>query len=369
MKAAFLCLIAMVACSFILSQDAPTAAKPAWQLAAEKQVAPLLEKKQLNAVMIGVIDRTGKKHFLALGDKPDNLTMLDEHTIFEIGSISKTMTSMILADGIQRMELKLDDPVQNYLPQGMVMPKRGDHVITLEDLATHTSGLPRLAPLQMSQLADPKVRANPYATMNAEQLKQALAEAKAKESKTPTPAYSNFGVSLLGYTLCQKYGKSYESLLKERILEPVGMKETWLVVPEAEKVRFIDGFDAAGKLSTHWDFTDITAGAGGIRSTTHDMLLYVEAGMGRSKGLRIAFDVALHPQYEMGRQGQIGLGWLLGEMEGKRFAWHNGGTGGFSTFCAFSKSPGVGVVVLSNRSKPGGEIDRLGMTVLRELLK
>jgi CubicO group peptidase (beta-lactamase class C family) len=213
------------------------------------------------------------------------------------------------------------------------------------------------------------VRANPYATMNADQLKQALAETKAKESKLPTPAYSNFGVSLLGYVLCQKYGKDYGTLVKERVFEPVGMKESWLVVPDAEKARFIDGFDATGKPCGHWDFTDITAGAGGIRSTTNDMLLYVEAGMGRSKGLRIAFDVALHPQYEMGRQGHIGLGWLLGEREGKRFAWHNGGTGGFSTFCAFSKSPGVGVVVLSNRSKPNGAIDELGMTVLEELLK
>jgi D-alanyl-D-alanine-carboxypeptidase/D-alanyl-D-alanine-endopeptidase len=367
MKAGLFAMVVLLLTTLLTAQE-PSTSMPKWQALVQTQTEPLLKDNQLNALVIGVMDRTGKKTFLTVGTKPDTLARLDEHTIFEIGSITKTMTSLVLADGIQKKELLLDDPVQNYLPKDMTMPKRGEHIITLEDLATHTSGLPRLAPLQITQSLDPKIRANPYATMDAAQLTKALAGAKARESKKPTPDYSNFGVGLLGYALCQKYGKPYGTLLDERIFQPLNMKETWLTVPESEKVRFIDGFDPAGKPAPHWDFTDATAGAGGIRSTAHDMLLYVEAGSNRTQAKRIAFDVALHPQYEMGR-GHIGLGWILGEIEGKKFAWHNGGTAGFMSFCAFSRSPQVGVVVLSNRAKRGGEIDKLGMGILRELLK
>lgn len=345
--------------------------KPAWVVVAENYAIPLLEKKKLNNIVIGIIDKNGQKQFMPMGTKPDALKSLDEHTIFEIGSITKTMTSMVFADGIQRSELKLDDPVQMYLPKDITVPLRGSHAITLEDLATHTSGMPRIASLQMGQLlVNPKLEENPYAKFDAEQLKKALASTKPVVSKKPTIAYSNFGTGLLGYALCLKYGKSYGDLLKERLFGPLGMKDSSLVVPESDKSRFIDCFKADGKPCSHWDFTDVTAGAGGVRSTAADMLLYLEAGSGRTKPLRTAFELATAPQYEMPPAGKIGLAWIISEGPNKkRFYWHNGGTGGFSSFCAFAKDPAVAVVVLSNRSCPGGEIDILGMKVLMELMK
>lgn len=380
MKRTTVCLLVMVLSSTVSTDSRSQAQdkssqkveeKAAWLAAAEKFALPLIEKKRLNAVVIGVIDRTGKKHYLALGEKPASLQQLDEHTIFEIGSITKTMTSMILADGIQRSELKLDDPVQGFLPQDITVPIRGTHVITLEDLATHTSGLPRIAGMQLGQfLVNPKLEQNPYASFDAEQLKKALASTKAVASKQPTIAYSNFGAGLLGYALCLKYGKSYEELLKERLFGPLGMKESSLVVPASDQTRFIDCYDQHGKACSHWDFTDVTAGAGGVRSSAADMLLYLEAASARTKTLRNAFELALAPQYEMPPMGKIGLAWIIGETPAKkRFYWHNGGTGGFSSFCAFAKDPAVAVVVLSNRSAPAGEIDKLGMRVFLELMK
>ncbi|HQR08921.1 MAG TPA: serine hydrolase [Gemmatales bacterium] len=347
------------------------AEKPAWQIAAEKQALPLIEKKKLNALVIGVVDRQGKKHFFTLGEKPGSLEKLDENTIFEIGSITKTMTAFLLADAIQRLEAKLDDPVQSYLPAGMVVPKRGNKEITVEDLATHTSGFPRSpVGLESKLLANSKLMANPYGDFNEEDLKKSLANTKPKESAKPNVSYSNYGMGLLGYALTQKYKKSYEALLQERLFTPLGMKSSTTHVPEAGQARFVEGFAQDGKSSPHWEFLDTIGPAGAVRSTAADMLLYLEAAMGRTKKSppALAFDVALAPQFEMNAKMQIGLAWIIAEINKKRIWWHNGGTGGFSSFAGFSKSPAVGVIVLSNRSNISGEVDKIGMKVLEALM-
>ena len=354
-----------------IEQDGKTTAldKPAWQIAGEKQALPLIEKKKLNALVIGVIDREGKKHFFTLGEKPNTLDKLDENTLFEIGSITKTMTSFLLADAIQRLEAKLDDPVQSLLPAGMTVPKRGNHEITLEDLATHTSGFPRLqVGLANKLMLDSKLQANPYSAYDVEDLKKSLADTKPKVSEKPKVEYSNYGFGLLGFALSQKYKKSYEELLQERLFTPLGMKVSFSVVPDGEKSRFIDGFTPEGKPSQHWDFHDASAGAGVVRSTAADMLLYLEAAMGRTKKLQPAFELMEAAQYEMGSKMQIGLAWIIIEINKKRAWWHNGGTGGFASFAGFSKNPGVGVIVLSNRFNAAGEVDKIGMKVLEALI-
>jgi D-alanyl-D-alanine-carboxypeptidase/D-alanyl-D-alanine-endopeptidase len=343
-----------------------------WQAVAEKVTKPWFEKKQLSALVIGVIDKQGKKHFLTLGEKPESLAKLDENTLFEIGSITKTMTSMLLADGIQRMELKLDDPVQQFMPAGVTIPLRDGKPITLEHLATHTSGMPRLAPGQMQRLmVDSKLQEDPYASFDVDQLKKALEGTKINVTKKPKVDYSNFGTGLLGYALTQKYGKGYEALLKERLFEPLGMKSTYLVVPESEKARFIDGFTGAGKPSKHWNFTDNTAGAGGVRSTASDMLLYLQAGMNTNVNDKLtpAFNLALAPQYEMSGKSRIGLNWIMMDMKGKTAHWHNGGTGGFASFAGFIRDAGVAVVILSNRAPEAGRTDQLGFEILGALLE
>ena len=363
--------VVVMGLGFAVTQEARSQKgdKATWQVAAEKQALPLIEKKKLNALVIGVIDRQGKKHFFTLGEKPGTLDKLDENTIFEIGSISKTMTSFLLADAIQRLEAKLDDPVQSLLPAGMTVPKRGNKDITLEDLATHTSGFPRLqVGLGRKLMLDAKLQVNPYSAFDVEDLKKSLAETKPKMSDKPKVEYSNYGAGLLGFALCQKYKKSYAELLQERLFTPLGMKDSFIVVPDAEKARFIDGFTPEGKPAQHWDFRDASAGAGAVRSTASDMLSYVEAAMGRMKKLQPAFELMEAPQYEMGPKTQIGLAWIIIEMNKKRAWWHNGGTGGFASFAGFSKNPGVGVIVLSNRFNAAGEVDKIGMKVLEALI-
>ena len=341
-----------------------------WKSVAETLTRPWLEKKQINAVVIGVIDKEGQHHFLTLGEKPESLAKLDENTIFEIGSITKTMTAMLLADAIQRMELKLDDPVQEFMPEGIYLPARDGKPITLEHLATHTSGFPRLAPYQMTRLMfDQKLRDDPYRTFQIEDLKKALASIKIRTTSKPKVEYSNFGTGLLGYALTQKYRKNFETLLRERLFQPLGMNSSYLEVPESEQARFIEAYNAEGKVVRRWGFSDVTAGAGGVRSTAADMLRYLQAGLKQDHPLTPAFNLALAPQYEINASMKIGLNWLILQKNGKSIHWHNGGTGGFASYAALCRDADVAVVVLSNRAPEKPLMDELGMKLIETLIE
>lgn len=371
MKQLFVLLMSILVASVSTGQETKAKQeKLTWQEVAQAALNPLLEKKKINQVMIGVIDQKGNKHFLAMGEKPEKLEKLDENTIFEIGSVTKTMTSVLLAEAIQKMEMKLDDPVQQYLPVGMTVPTRDGKPVTLEQLATHTSGFPRMPQSQIDQvMKDSKLRSDPYSQFDSTQLKKALDTTKVKVEKKPKVDYSNFGTGLLGFALAHKYGKDYSTLIHDRLFKPLEMNSSFITVPALDQKRFIDGYSPTGTVVQHWDFTDPAVGAGGVRSTAADMLRYLEAAMGKSNALQPAFNLALAPQYEMNPRMQIGLAWIMLDMQKSRVWWHNGGTGGFATYCAFSKSPGVAVVILCNRGGTNRDVDSLGMKLMETLLK
>lgn len=210
--------------------------------------------------------------------------------------------------------------------------------------------------------------ANPYSGYDAAQLKDSLAATTPKVSEKPKVEYSNYATGLLGFALCHKYGKSYEALIQERLFTPLEMKSSFIKLPESEQSRFIDGFTESGSPSKHWDFQDVMSGAGAVRSSAADMLRYLEAAMGRTKKLQPAFELAEAFQYDIVPRGKIGLAWMIIEVSKKKAWWHNGGTGGFSSFCGFCRDPGVAVVVLSNRFNGQGEVDKAGMKVLSALI-
>src|SRR4029079_17351415 len=137
-------IVTCVALLSLLFAAASADDTPAWRTKADELVKPLLEAKKLHNVIVGVVDGTGKRHYMTFGDKPDVLEKFDENTVFEIGSITKVFTSLALADAVTKGEMKLEDPVKKYLPKSITLPKRGEDDITLEELATHTSGLPRI---------------------------------------------------------------------------------------------------------------------------------------------------------------------------------------------------------------------------------
>src|SRR5687767_12715314 len=166
-------------------------------------------------LVVGVIEPAGSR-VVSYGKSG-----LDGDTLFEIGSITKVFTSLLLADMIQKGEVALTDPVAKYLPETVRMPERGGKKITLEHLATHTSSLPRL-PANMF----PRDPANPYADYTTGQLYEFLSSTELMRDIGEKYEYSNLGVGLLGHALARRAGMSYETLVRMRILEPLGMKST-----------------------------------------------------------------------------------------------------------------------------------------------
>jgi serine-type D-Ala-D-Ala carboxypeptidase/endopeptidase len=317
------------------------------------------KQHQSVGIVVGIVDSTGRAT-ISYGkfDAGDNRAVEGE-TIFEIGSVTKVFTSLILADMVQRGEVALTDPVAKYLPAGMKMPERNGRQITLEDLATHTSGLPRLPSNQ-----SPDDAANPYADYSVERLYQFLSGYQLTRDIGSQYEYSNLGGGLLGHVLARRAGMDYEKLVCSRICEPLGMRSTSITLPDDMKARLAVGHDATMQRVPCWDLPTL-AGAGALRSTANDMLTFVAANLGYVKTpLAPAMAAMLAVPRPTGVLGLgVGLAWHILTRDGHEIVRHNGGTGGFRSFVGFERSTGMGVVVLSNAKTPAG-VDDIGQHLL-----
>jgi CubicO group peptidase (beta-lactamase class C family) len=330
----------------------------------ESQIHNLLVERidkqhQSVGIVVGVIDSTGRR-IISYGkfDSGDSRAV-DGNTVFEIGSVTKVFTSLLLADMVQRGEVALTDPVAKYLPAGVKMPERNGRQITLQDLATHTSGLPRL-PSNLS----PKDSANPYADYSVAQLYQFLSGYQLTRDIGSQYEYSNLGGALLGHVLTRRAGMDYEKLVRSRICDPLGMRSTGITLSEDMKTRFAVGHDATMQRVAYWDLPTL-AGAGALRSTVNDMLTFVAANLDYVKSpLAPAMAAMLAVHRPTGAPGlEIGLGWHILTRNGHEIVWHNGGTGGFRSFIGFERKTGTGVVVLSNAETSAG-VDDIGQHLL-----
>src|SRR5437763_3222130 len=212
-------------------------------------------------MVVGVL-QDGRRRFIAYGSAGPGRAPLDEHTIFEIGSISKTFSGVLLADAVVRSEVRIDEPVATLLPAGTVVPSRDGRQITLEDLATHRSGLPRL-PDNLT----PAYPQDPYADYDARRLYAFLAAYKLPRAPGQSVEYSNLGGGLLGHALTLR-AKAHDwgTLVAQRITGPLGMRETYVGVPSEARARTAAGHDAALDTVPAWNF-DVLAGAGALRSS------------------------------------------------------------------------------------------------------
>jgi CubicO group peptidase (beta-lactamase class C family) len=309
--------------------------------------------RQSVGIVAGVIEPSGRRLIThGKASTSDGARALDGDTVFEIGSMSKVFTSLLLADAVQRGEVALDDPISKYLPAPVKVPERG-RPITLQDLANHTSGLPRL-PTNMS----PKDPENPYADYSVEQLYQFLSAYQLPRDVGSAYEYSNLGAGLLGHILALRAGTDYESLVKTRIAGPLGMTSTSVMLTPSMKARLATGHDRLLKPTKGWDLPTL-AGAGAIRSSANDMLTFLAAAMDYGQSpLRVAMKAMLQNRAPAGAPNmEIGLGWHIARSNGKTIVWHNGGTGGYRTFMGFDPDARAGVVLLTNAASAAGPDD------------
>src|SRR5271168_411561 len=172
-------------------------------------------------IVVGVIDAKGRR-VIAYGSlAKDDKRPLNGDTIFEIGSMTKVFTSLVLMDMVQKGEVAVTDPVSKYLPATVKVPERNGKKITLQDLSTQSSGLPR-----MPGNFAPKDDLNPYADYTPEKLYQFLSGYQLTRDIGSQYEYSNLGVGLLGHALTLRAGMDYETMLRSRILDPLGMNST-----------------------------------------------------------------------------------------------------------------------------------------------
>jgi serine-type D-Ala-D-Ala carboxypeptidase/endopeptidase len=307
-------------------------------------------------VAIGIVEHGTRKVFSYGGVKANSL--------FELGSITKTFTGLVLAQMVEQKTVRFDEPVRELLPKATAAQPAGKE-ITLLDLSTQRSGLPR-----MPDNFHPKDEDNPYVDYDAKALYAYVASHGVALPEKQAFLYSNLGVGLLGQALADRANLSYEALVRKEVLDPLGMKDTSVkLTPELTK-RFATGHDEDGKPAHAWDL-DALAGAGALRSTAADMLTYVEAQLhpekvkgssAEAKTLPAAL-AASHVVHGEATDGHIALIWI--RIDDSGMYWHDGGTGGFRSYAAFDPAKDFGVVVLLNSATELA--DPLGQHIVQRL--
>ncbi|GEM_PF-164316 len=273
----------------------------------------------------------------------------DADSVFQIGSITKTFTGALLADAVLSGKMTLSDPVQAYLPAGVTIAQVGERPMTIEDLATHRSGLPRLEPDFAP--ADP---ADPYADIDEAKLWRTVSNVQPARAPGAAFEYSNLGYGLLGALIARAQGKSYADLVAEKIFTPLGMAHSSARLPDALRAQAAQGYGSDGAPVPFWTF-DAVPGLGAINSTAKDMTAYLRASMAAAAGraeetpLGHALTLALTPRADVAAPGgpRIGFAWV--SPPDGRLAMHDGGTYGFSSQIAFRTDGSRGVLVLANR--------------------
>ncbi len=325
----------------------------AWRIPSDASIRDLLVERidrERNGIgiVVGVVDGDGRRVVahgaLAHGDSRP----LDGDTVFEIGSITKVFTGLVLADMVERGEVGLDDPVVRYLPAGITMPERGGRQITLIDVATHTSGLPRwpddIAPGDRS----PKDWSNPYADYTVEQLHAFLNTHRLRRDIGAGHAYSNLGMGLLGRALAHRAGLDFETLVRQRITGPLRMADTTIALSPDQQARFAFGHDQGWRPVAAWEMPTF-AGAGALHSTANDLLTFLAAELGfADTALEAAMTAQTRSRRSSGADYIQALGWRIDPDPAGEIVWHGGATGGFRCFALFDAARRAGVVMLTN---------------------
>jgi len=308
-------------------------------------------------IVVGLVDEKGTRVITYGTASKDSKRPLDGDSVFAIGSVTKVFTATLLADMVERGEVSLNDPISKYLPKTVKTPTRDGKEITLFDLATQTSGLPRL-PTNFA----PKDPQNPYGDYSVDQMYAFLSGYTLSRGIGEKYEYSNLGVGLLGHILTLRAGTDYETLIRQRICKPLGMSDTKIKLTPDMLARLATGHNPALMSVPNWDLPTL-AGAGALRSTVNDMLKFVAANLGLTKSpLFAAMQKAHQSVRETGQPDlTIGLNWHILKKFDSEMIWHNGGTGGYHSFIGLDKKNRRGVVVLSNSAN---DIDDIGRHLL-----
>jgi serine-type D-Ala-D-Ala carboxypeptidase/endopeptidase len=308
-------------------------------------------------IVVGVIGPQGRRvisygHLNQADPRP-----LGGDTLFEIGSVSKVFTALLLADMVRKGEVALADPVARYLPAGVKIPERNGHSITFVDLATHTSGLPFMPdelPVFNAPVAEHNSDAQIYRFLTRYQL--------TRDPGTEWD-YSNVGYWLLGDALAARAGMDYESLLRKRVIDPLKMKSTAITLSADLKARLAVGHNAVLQAAPSFSSVSLYGAmpaAGGLVSNVKDLLTFLSAAMGyESSHLASSMAAMLTTRRPIDGDGsEQALAWVITGKGDDQLVTHDGFTWGYASYVAWNPATRAGVVVLSNQQTSIGDIGR-----------
>lgn len=330
----------------VLAQDAaPAAEASAWVVPSDEEIRDLLAERMADngvGVVVGVVEPSGHRLISYGRSGAANGRPLDGDTIFQIGSVTKVFTTLLLADMALRGEVKLDDPAADYLPEGVPMPRNGREIL-LSDLATHMSGLPSM-PTNYDLAGEP----SPYEAYSVDDLNAFLGSYTPPREPGAEYEYSNLAVALLGRLLAARAGGDYETVLTERILEPLGLASTAITLDAEQAERLAPGHDRNLDPVDTWEMKSLQ-GSGSLRSSVNDLMSVLDAYLGyRDTPLADAMAHQLAAvRQPAGGTTQL-LGWSERTFEGATVIGHDGGKEGYRSAVLFNPNTRVGVVVLSN---------------------
>jgi CubicO group peptidase (beta-lactamase class C family) len=310
-------------------------------------------------IVVGMVNADGRAFFSYGQTAYDSGVLPDEHSLYEIGSVTKVFTATLLAELVAQGEAQLADPVASLLPGSVMVPARSGIPISLEHLATHSSGLPANPPLGN---ADP---VNPFAGYSEEDLHDFLATYVLPRDPGSAFEYSNLGAGLLGHALAHRLQLTYEEALRARILLPLGLADTAITLTPDQAARRVPGY--SGVVPRPPFQMASLSGAGMLRSTVDDLLTFLEYQL----GLRPTTLASVLQATQAGRFPTpdpslwFGLGWQVISSGPIQLIMHDGATMGQTAFVAFNPQTGTGVVVLTNvRANEYANISDIGLKLL-----
>ena len=333
-------------------------------------VAPYLEEDNVFQLQVGIVERDYNYHYTFVGNTKTDTVKTDSTALFCMGSITKTFTTALLVAMVEDNLLQLQDPITNYLPDSVVIANNRLQKITIEQLATHTSGFPktpRNLPLKM------KRKENPYANYKLKDVYEYLMTYQPSMNKKRIKAlkkgenlfvYSHFGMGLLGHLLETAGGKPYDDLLQYYIFEPLKLKDTGLLESVESKETLLEGHDFVGNIKVQQDYASLYASEG-LYTSLRDLLQFIKANMKPIAPYGFLSSLLERKSRTDKKKIDVGLGWfIIDRGNSKKYPpiyTHSGKIGGFSTYVSFIEKTQTAVLVLSNSSR---RVDDIGITIL-----
>ena len=306
----------------------------------QEAVTLYMSNKNVAGLSIGVL-QNGKISTYNFGEiKKGTGQLPTANTIYEIGSVTKTFTGILLANAVLEGKVKLDGDICKYLDGNYPNLQFAGRPISLVDLSNHTSGLPS----QPKMPGSDEDIFSASTKFNDKMLADILHHVTIDTLPGTRRQYSNFAVGLLGLILEKVYGMNYEQLLKKYILGPYAMKQSKITMSKTDFRSFAQGYDVEGNPAPYWR-NRIAEPAGGIRSTTHDMLIYAQEQMNTKDS---AAKLSHQLTFGNAKQG-TGLNWGISTTKEGYLRWsHDGGTDGFTSLCLVYPELNAAIILLTN---------------------